>query len=121
MKEIRRDWLKKLNDYYLTRRDHSLLARWKAIYRKLVVLRDIRNAIVHQMGFIPYKTVHIQDTEYSTNYNINARLVGTGFQGIRVIPNMVYIQENGIKELDDLFVQIAALLSDSEKDPGLTY
>jgi hypothetical protein len=114
MKEIREDWRKKLNAYYLSCRDQALLLRWKTVNQKLDVLRDIRNAIVHQMGFIPYKTVHILDDKFSTNYDINSRLVKNGFQGIRVIPNMVYIHENGIVEMDDLFIQIAELLSDSE-------
>lgn len=114
MKEMREDWLKKLNDYYLSCRDQSLRSRWETIKRKLDVLRNNRNAIVHQMGFIPYKTVHIRDEEFPCYYDINSNLVENGFQGIRVIPNMVYIQENGIVEIDDLFMQIAELLSDSE-------
>lgn len=114
MKEMRENWRKKLNDYYLSRRDQALISRWNTINRKLGVLRDIRNAIVHQMGFIPYKTVHVMDEEFAFYYHINTRLVENGFQGIRVIPNMVYIQENGIVEIDNLFIQIAELLSDSE-------
>lgn len=114
MKEMRDEWREKLTNYYKLRREAPLLKEWQSINDKLNVLKEIRNSIVHSMGFVPFKTVFLFDAEYSSYFDINKRLRTNGFSGISIITNMVYISEKGLSEMDELFAQLVKLLLISE-------
>jgi hypothetical protein len=110
MTEMSEKWITKLNNYLWSIKNEFLFSQWRVLCQKLRVISDIRNSIVHSMGFIPFKTIHASFENYQYNYEINHRLIDNGFTGIKVIPNMVYISEKGLSEMDNLFVQITSLL-----------
>jgi hypothetical protein len=113
MDEMSDSLISKIDTHFRCRIGSQLLHEWRILKTRLNVIKTIRNAIIHSSGFIPFRTVyhHYDMPRYRYNININAKLLSSGFSGITVIPNMVYVKEQGLDEMDVLYEQLTKFLT----------
>lgn len=49
---------KKADTHFRYREDSQLVQEWEKLQARLEVIKTIRNAIIHSLGFMPYRTVY---------------------------------------------------------------
>lgn len=116
--KMKDDLFRIVNKYYSAAKYKSLEKRWKNLNNKLYYLFKIRNAIVHNFGFVPYKLLY-KSNEENKYYDINNKLKNFGIKGIKLLTNMVYISPDGVEEIIKVFEEVKILLLDTEKKKNI--
>lgn len=89
----------------------ELLREYDRLFQKIDNLREIRNTIVHQNGFISQagiKTGRRGDFQ-------NFKPLTSKFDGIKIFVNMVYVTEKGCDEVVDLVKKLVDFIKRIEK------